>query len=111
MGELPRSYRELQDEHPEVADRLEALGAAAAEAGPLPASVRELIKLGMAAGTGSESAVHSHTHRALESGATEEEIRHAILLGVTTLGFPRMMAGLSWAKAAFDAHRPGTDRP
>jgi len=38
-------------------------------------SARELIRLGMAAATKSESAVHSHTHRALEAGATAEERR------------------------------------
>jgi 4-carboxymuconolactone decarboxylase len=62
-----------------------------------------LIKLGMAAATRSESAVHSHVHRALEAGATAKEVEHAILLGVTTIGFPNMMAALTWARAAIAA--------
>jgi len=59
----------------------------------------------MAAATRSESAVQSHTHRALEAGATTAEVEHAILLGVTTLGFPTMMAALTWAQAAITAHK------
>jgi len=43
-----------------------------------------------------KGAVHSHCRRALESAATPEEIRHVVLLTVTTLGFPSMMACLSW---------------
>ena len=54
----------------------------------------------MAAAIRAETAVHSHTHRALDAGATPAEIEHAVLLGVTTLGFPAMMMALSWTRAA-----------
>ncbi len=100
MKQLPKTYQEFRDLHPKVYAAYESLGAAAAEAGPLDAKVRELIKLGMAAANGSESGVQSHTYRALESGATEDEIEHALLLGINTLGFSRMMAALSWARGA-----------
>lgn len=103
MGELPVSYRKFKDEHVEVWQAYDQLGAAAAEEGPLDKKVRELIKLGMAAANRSESAVHSHTHRALESGALPAEIEHAIILGITTIGFPNMMAALTWAKDAMAA--------
>jgi alkylhydroperoxidase/carboxymuconolactone decarboxylase family protein YurZ len=43
-----------------------------------------------------EGAVHSHTRKALEAGCRPAEIRHAVLLSVTTMGFPNMMAALSW---------------
>ncbi|MFQ5886862.1 MAG: carboxymuconolactone decarboxylase family protein, partial [Anaerolineae bacterium] len=39
---------------------------------------------------------HSHTRRALGEGITPEEIRHAVLLAMTTVGFPRTMAALNW---------------
>jgi len=58
--------------------------------------VRRLVKLGIATGAGLEGAVHSHTRRALAEGIAPEEIRHAVLLAMTTVGFPRMMAALSW---------------
>ena len=104
MSQLPQSYRRFKDEHHHMWQAYEQLGAAASEAGPLDAKVRQLVKLGMAAATQSESAVHSHTHRALEAGASVSEIEHALLLGITTIGFPTMMAALTWAKAAIAEH-------
>ena len=104
MSNLPKPYRKFQEQRPDLWQKYDALGAEAAQSGPLDEKVRELVKLGMAAAQGSESAVVSHTHRALETGASPAEIEHAILLGITTIGFPRMMASLTWAKAAIADH-------
>lgn len=106
MSDLPKPYQQFKQEHSQVWDAYDQLGAAAADAGPLEQKMRELIKLGMAAAVRSESAVHSHIHRALEAGASVAEIEHTILLGVTTLDFPTMMAARTWARAAIEAHRP-----
>jgi 4-carboxymuconolactone decarboxylase len=104
MSELPRSFRKFSDEYTGVWEAYENLGSKAAEAGPLEEKVRELVKLGMAAANQNESGVHSHTHRALEAGVTPEEIEHAVLLGITTIGFPSMMAALTWAQKAIRDH-------
>ena len=104
MSKLPNPYQQFRDEHPSVYAAYESLGAAAANAGPLDAKSRELIKLGMSAANGAESGVQSHAHRALEVGATSEEIKHAPILGTNTLGFSAMMAALGWAKQAVETH-------
>jgi AhpD family alkylhydroperoxidase len=104
MSKLPKFYLRFKKDHPRLWKAYEKLGAAAAEAGPLDAKTRELIKLGMAAATKAESAVHSHTHRALEAGASVDEIEHAVMLSVTTLGFPTMMTALAWAQTAISGH-------
>jgi len=104
MSKLPQPYQQFRAEHPSVYAAYESLGAAAANAGPLDAKTRELIKLGMSAANGSESGVQSHAHRALEAGVTSEEIQHALILGINTLGFSRMMAALGWAKQAIETH-------
>jgi len=104
MSELPRTYQRFQSQYHELWKAFDHLGATAAEAGPLESKYRELIKLGMAAARQSESAVKSHTHRALEAGVTAEEIQHAVLLGITTIGFPAMMAALSWTQMAIADH-------
>ena len=104
MSKFPRSYQRFRNDHPKVWKAYETLGAVVADEGPLDAKMRELVKLGMAAANQSESAVISHTHRALETGATFDEIEQAILLGITTIGFPAMMAALSWAHAAQEKH-------
>jgi 4-carboxymuconolactone decarboxylase len=104
MGKLPKPYQAFRIDYPSVYASYEALGAAVSNAGPLDAKTRELIKLGMAAANGSETAVESHTHRALDAGASEHEIEHTVMLGINTLGFSTMMAALTWAKQAVANH-------
>jgi 4-carboxymuconolactone decarboxylase len=104
MSQLPKPYQLFRTNHPEVYKAYENLGETAANTGPLDGKTRELIKLGMSAANGSESAVQSHTHRALEAGATTDEIEHALILGINTLGFSTIMAALGWAKQAIETH-------
>lgn len=104
MSHLPDHFVKFTREHPEVAAAHQQLGEAAAK-GPLDAKTRALIKLGMAIGSGSEGAAHSQTRKALESGATAEEIRHAVMQAATTLGFPQMMAGLSWVEDVLEGSK------
>ncbi len=77
---------------------VEQLGEAVRTEGPLDQKQGHLIQLAAAAAIRSEGAVHSHTRRALEEGATSDEIRHALLLLVSTIGFPTVVAALSWAE-------------
>ena len=95
-NKLPTRYQQFQKNYPKVFSAYDSLGAATAEAGPLKEKVRALVKLALAVGSQMEGAVHSHTRRAIEAGCTEEEIRHVVLLGTTTLGFPSMVKTLSW---------------
>jgi 4-carboxymuconolactone decarboxylase len=104
MSQLPKPYQDFRDSHPEVYAAYEALGARAAKSGPLDAKTRELIKLGMAAANRTESGVQSHVHRALEAGASTEDIEQALIAGINTLGFSTMMAALTWAHEAIAAH-------
>ncbi len=68
------------------------------EAGPLDEKTRRLVKLGIAIGHQSEGATKSHARRALEGGATAEEVRHTVLLALTTAGFPAMTAAALWVE-------------
>lgn len=95
-GKLPGRYVQFQHSHPQVFAAYDQLGKAAAADGPLDKKQVALVKLALAAGARLEGAVHSHCRRALEAGCTAEEIRHVIVLSVTTVGFPSMMATLSW---------------
>lgn len=104
MSKLPKPYRRFSEQYTEIYQVYESLGETIAKVSCLDQKTRELIKLGMAAASKSESAVHSHTHRALEAGASPQEIEHALLLGITTLGFPAAMAALTWAKEAIEDH-------
>jgi 4-carboxymuconolactone decarboxylase len=92
MPKLPSFYSEFRTAHPGVVAAYEALGEATRGGGPLSPAHAEIVKLALAAGARIEGAVHSHTRRALEAGATPEELRHVPLLAITTLGFPSAMA-------------------
>ncbi len=105
MSPLPKPYQAFRLDFPSVYAAYEALGAAVSNAGPLDAKTRELIKLGMADCQPLRDSVESHTHRALDAGATEHEIEHAIMLGINTLGFSTMMARSTWSKQAVANHR------
>lgn len=105
MSKLPGRFLKFKDTYPDVFQAYESLGKAAAESGPLNKREISLVKLGIAAGAKMEGAVHSHTRRALEAGASPEEIRHVALLAVTTLGFPTMMAVLSWVDETLNGEK------
>ena len=98
MPRLPKPFLQFTGENPAIARAYEALGAACAKAGPLDAQTRELVKLGMAIGGRLEGGVHAHTRRALEAGATSEQIRHVVALAAPTLGFATTVAASTWVE-------------
>lgn len=98
MAKVPvKRYQLMKRRYPEFMAAVENLGTAAASAGPLDERTKELVQLAAAAAVRSEGAVHSHARRAVQAGATPEEIRHALLLLTSTIGFPNIVAALSWA--------------
>lgn len=104
MADIPNNqYQKIKARHGELFEALENLGRAAKAAGPLDTKTAHLIQLGSAAALRSEGAVHSHTRRALDAGASAEEIYHAIVLLTSTIGFPNIMAAVSWADDVIEA--------
>jgi len=106
-SKLPSSYVQMKRRCRPVVDALEALGRAVREAGPLNEKSAQLVQLAAAAAIRSEGSVHSHVRRALEVGASPEQIRHVILLLTSTIGFPTVAAAMSWTD---DVLGPGTRR-
>jgi 4-carboxymuconolactone decarboxylase len=101
-GFLPFSYKRLRREFPEIEKEYDRLAKKCHASGPLTERMRRLIKLGIAIGSESDGAIKSHARRALAMGVTPAEIRHAVLLGLTTIGFPKMIAALNWVHEAFE---------
>lgn len=97
-NDLPVAYEEFMTQYEDIWNAYDELGATVHEAGPLDPKTRELVKLGLSIGARMEGAVHSHTRKALDAGATPDEIRHAVLLAIPTVGFPNMMAALTWVE-------------
>lgn len=95
--QLPKAYRNLKRRYGGFVEAVEALGASVKGAGPIDEKTAQLIQLAAAAAIRSEGSVHSHARRALEAGAKPEEIRHALILLTSTIGFPTVVAALTWA--------------
>lgn len=102
MSHLPLPYKRIREEFPQVAEAYDALGSAIHEAGPLDDKTRQLIKLALSIGAGLEGATHAHTRRSLEMGISADEIKHVVLLGMTTLGFPPTVSAYTWVMDEID---------
>jgi AhpD family alkylhydroperoxidase len=95
--DTPKHYESLKERFPKVMAALESLGGSIRSEGPLDDRTAQLIQLAAAAAIQSEGSVHSHTRRAVEAGASRDEIQHALMLLVSTIGFPKVGAAISWA--------------
>jgi len=102
MREVPEKFRIFCERHAGVAAAYENLAAECREAGPLSAKDQALMRLGVAVGSQVEGAVRSQVRKALDAGLVPDEIRHAIMLSLTTIGYPRMMAALTWVEDLID---------
>ncbi len=94
---LPATFKAFIDKFPALGSAHEQIAKAVDSAGPLDRKNCELIKIGICIGAGLESALRSHVRRAMQQGATIEEVEQTILLGMNTCGFPRTVAAWQWA--------------
>lgn len=103
MSQPPKFYKEIKNRYPELIAAYENLGDHCQKAGSLGPKERAIAKLAIAIGAGLEGGTHSHTRRALDAGLTPDEIRHVVLLGLTTIGFPSMMKTMAWVEDVLGA--------
>jgi 4-carboxymuconolactone decarboxylase len=107
MRKVPLRFQEFNKENPRIAEAYEKLASECNTSGPLNEKERALVKLGIAIGSGMEGSVHSQVRKGLDAGLRQDEIRHAFLLALTALGFPRMMAALTWAEDILNKENGG----
>ncbi len=98
MREAPKRFVEFMKSHPGIAAAYENLAAECHKFGPLNEREQALVKIGVAIGSGMEGSVHSQVRKSLDAGLKPAEIRHAFILAMTAIGFPSMMAALTWAE-------------
>jgi 4-carboxymuconolactone decarboxylase len=92
MEDLHAIFTKFKSEFPEINQGHETLGRVIHETGgPLPEKVRWLIKIAISGAAGHHLALETHIGKAREAGATEAEIKHALLLLIQTVGFPTFM--------------------
>lgn len=105
MPTMPTQYQNLLKRFRGVLKAVDSLGKATKAAGPLNRKTAELIQLAAAAAIRSEGSVHSHARRAIQAGAKPDEVRHALVLLTSTIGFPTVSASLSWVEDVLAAPR------
>jgi alkylhydroperoxidase/carboxymuconolactone decarboxylase family protein YurZ len=103
---LPKIYQYFTDNFPKISRDFNQLGKTYRESGSLKLKIQNLINLGIATGATSRGAVMPQTRKALESGATQEEILHVALLALTTIGFPNMIAAMGWINEVLEKELP-----
>ena len=99
---VPKRFKKFKEDFPQVASAYEALGDAVHKSGPLDDKTRALVKLGISAGARLEGGFHSHVRKAIDAGVTKEEMVHAVMLALPTIGLPSMMAALTWIDDVFE---------
>jgi 4-carboxymuconolactone decarboxylase len=102
---LPATFKAFIDKFPALGIAHEQVAKAVDSAGPMDRKSCELIKIGICIGAGLESALRSHVRRAMQQGATIEEVEQTILLAMNTCGFPRTVAAWQWAWQQIDRDR------
>lgn len=103
MQGKPAHFRWLEENYARVAEAYGALGDEVHGAGPLDAKSRALIKVAISGAARLEGGLHAHVRKALAAGVSAEEIYHALMLLVPTIGFPGAMAALSWARDVIES--------
>lgn len=99
--DVPRTYQRFTERFPAIRAAHDAMGKAG-DRGPFDRKTVELIKLGICVGAGLESATKSHARRAVEHGATREEVEHAVSLAANPLGLPRTVMAWQWTTEQLD---------
>ena|ERR1051326_514936 len=93
---LPSGAQRLANRHPDIWTAYQKLGAACAEAGPLDAKTRRLVKLALAVASQSEGAVHSHSRRSAHEDISKDELLHVALLAIPSIGLAKAVAAMTW---------------
>lgn len=103
---LPSFAGDVASSFPDVWQTYQALGEAAAAAGPLTEREQRLVKIALAIGSGSEGATHSHARRARREGIDTAALQQIPMLAITSLGWSQAMRGLAWIEDVVAASRP-----
>ena len=92
MREVHKPFKEFKKEFPAVYKGHEKLGKIIHEqSGPLPEKIRWLIKIAVSVASGHALSLETHILKGRESGLTNDEIKHALILLIQTTGFPTFM--------------------
>jgi alkylhydroperoxidase/carboxymuconolactone decarboxylase family protein YurZ len=107
---LPEHFLKFRQLNPKVVEAFEELGRRIHDSGPLSERERRLVKLGIAIGVNTEGAVHSAVRHAVAGGCSPDDIGHAVRLAITTLGWPRAQAAMTWCADLLEPPPPASGK-
>ncbi len=93
---LPRVYVDFIERFPDVAEAQGALARTVRERCPFDHKTDRLITFALAVGAHADGPVRSNVRKALQEGATVDELRAIALAAITTCGFPTAIAAMRW---------------
>jgi len=96
MEKYPKNYEMIQKKFSQLMTAHEEAGKIAKDSGPLDMKTANLVQLAACVALRSEGGVHSHVRRAMEAGASKDDIYHTLALLISTVGFPTTAAAFSW---------------
>jgi 4-carboxymuconolactone decarboxylase len=94
--ERPKTVQQFEEKYPEVWKAFTDLAERSHTSGPLDERSRRFVKIGIAIGAGLEGGLHSAVRHALAAGIPADEIRHAAVLAISTVGFPAATRAMTW---------------
>ncbi len=103
---IPKPYKKMHQDYPELMQAYETFGATTRDCGPLSDREIAMVKLAISVGAGLEGAAHSHCRKALEAGCQPDDLRQVAILSAPTIGFPPMMRARSWVEDVLAKHQP-----
>ena len=95
---MPETLNDFKARFPKAWSAYVQLRDTCDQEGPLDHKTRELIKIAISTALEHEGGVIAHISQARKTGATDEEIYHAILLATGLAGFPAVLAAVAAAK-------------
>ena len=96
VPKLPLPVQKFEEKYPEIWKAFSEFTDKCHDGGPLDEKSRRILKIGIAIGAGLEGGLHSAVRHALAAGISADELRHAAVLSISTIGFPASMRALSW---------------
>lgn len=96
MEDFHRTFTQFKEDFPKVYTMHEELGREVHEnSGPLDEKTRWMIKIAVSGSCNHKRALETHIRKAKTAGVTDEEIKHTLLLLISSTGFPAFMKAYS----------------
>lgn len=90
---------------PDVTESYRAIKRDYGAEGPLDEKTKQLVQVAIMAAIGSQSGTQAYAERALDAGATDDEVRQTVLLVLGPAGMSRTGSGIHWVNEVIEKRR------